>query len=382
MPWEVRHPVNERQLFVEDYLSGHWTMTELCMKYGVSRPTGYKWVARHAEGGLLALEDHSHAAHHHPNATPEKVRERLVAVKEKYPTWGPRKVLQYLKRKEPRKKWPAESTVADLFRRKGLVRPRRRRGRYAHPGKPSFEAELPNDIWTTDFKGQFKTKDGKYCFPLTVCDLTTRYMLCCRAFPSTKTLPVMTMFEVLFKKHGLPRAILSDNGVPFATNGLCGLSKLNIWWMKLGIEHYRIQPGKPQQNGVHERMHRTLKEDATNPPSKDHKNQQKRFDRWRSVYNHERPHEALNNLVPADVWEPSPRAFPEVLPEPDYPKHFEVRLASDNGQIRMFGAHVFVAHALSGEYLGLEPLDDGLWSIHFYDTIVARYDERTKKIKP
>jgi putative transposase len=380
MPWQETCPVNERQQFVDDYQDGLWTMTELCLRYGVSRKTGYKWLERFAEGGWLALEDQPRTARHHPHAMKESTQKKLLAVKQKHPSWGARKVLAALKRKEPRRKWPAESTVHALFKRKGLVTPRRRRGRFAHPGKPRFTAELPNDVWTTDFKGQFKTGDGVWCYPLTVSDLASRYMLCCKALPSVKTKPVRTAFEILFRRHGLPRAILSDNGVPFCTTGLGGLSRLNIWWMKLGVEHYRIQPGKPQQNGAHERMHRTLKAETTIPPAPSHGSQQQRFNRWRRIYNQQRPHEALNNAVPDDVWEPSTREMPEKLPKPDYPAHFEVRLVSDNGQFRFRTAHNFLAHALAQEYIGLEPVDDGIWNIYFYDNILARYDERTKRV--
>jgi putative transposase len=380
MGWMETDALKERERFVFDALHGSWTMTELCLRYGVSRKTGYKWMARFEEGGWAALEDQPRIARNCPHRVSDEVRSLLLEVKERFPTWGARKVLQYVQRRYQVERWPVESTVQNLFARHGLVTHRRRRRRPAHPGKPRARAKQANDVWTADFKGQFRLKNGELCYPLTVADLHSRYVLECRALPSTKGAPVKQAFERLFKKVGMPKVILTDNGVPFASQAVEGLSELNVWWMKLDIEHVRTEPGKPQQNGRHERMHRTLKAETTKPPASNMKAQQAKFNAWKTTYNYERPHEGINNDVPNDHWQPSERGFPEHLFEPDYPDHFEVRKVSDNGQFRFQCEHLFIAGPLRGEFIGLEEVDDGLWEILYFERSLGHYDERTKKV--
>jgi hypothetical protein len=242
--------------------------------------------------------------------------------------------------------------------------------------------KFPNDLWTGDFKGQFRTRDGTYCYPLTIADQHSRYLLACTALESTRSRGVKAVFEGLFREYGLPSAIRTDNGVPFATQAIHGLSALNVWWMKLGIRHERIQPGKPQQNGAHERMHRTLKAKTTRPPAYDQQRQQTLFDEFRLEYNEVRPHEALGQETPATIWVPSQRQMPSRIQPPEYPGHFFPRRVSSAGTFRFKGRQLFLSETLNNEHIGLEETDDGIWSIHFYQTLIARFDERDPKLVP
>jgi hypothetical protein len=231
-----------------------------------------------------------------------------------------------------------------------------------------------------DFKGQFRTRDGIYCYPLTVLDHYSRYLLCCRGLPNVRTAGARETLEKLFRDVGLPDAIRSDNGVPFASNGIHGLSQLNVWWMKLGIVHQRITPSSPQENGAHERMHRTLKAETTRPPAASMRGQQCKFDLFQDDYNNHRPHEALDDEAPASLWTPSTRAYPKRLVGPEYPGHFEVRRVSNAGEFKLHHKHIFLSQALGGEHIGLEPIDDGIWNIVFHRTLLGRLDDRTGSI--
>ena len=379
MPWKETNPVLERRHFVQDYESGHWTMTELCIRYGISRTTGYKWLDRYVQSGPRGLEDHSRAPHTCPHETPQELVELILETQARY-RWGARKILKLLQRRHPSKEWPARSTVADILERHGRVQPRRRRRRWKHPGAAPFDTSAPNQIWTADFKGHFLMRNGLYCYPLTVVDHFSRYLLCCHGLPDVSMKGVRTQFRRLFRKHGLPEAIRTDNGSPFASTGIHGLTRLNVWWLQLGITHQRITPGNPQQNGAHERMHRTLKARATKPAAGDLSSQQKVFCRFRHTYNEIRPHEALDDETPASRWVPSSRPYPGKVRSPEYPGHVEVRLVSNAGTFRLHSAQQFLSQALNGEYIGLEEVDDGLWNILYYDTLLGRYDERTKAI--
>ena len=296
MPWQETDPVDQREHFITDHHRALYSMTELCARYGVSRQTGYRWLARYDAGGRPALRARSHAPHTCPHRVEDAVAELLVAAREAHPSWGPRKLLAWLAPRHPRITWPAASTAGDLLARRGLVKPRRRRRAPVHPGVVPATTVAPNDLWTLDFKGQFRTRDGVYCYPLTVADLHTRYLRDCRGLPSTKGHDARRALERAFRAYGLPRAIRTDNGVPFATRGVHGLSQLNVWWLRLGIQHQRILPGCPQQNGAHERMHRTLKAEACRRPQATRVTQQRRFDAFRHEYNAERPHEALEQI--------------------------------------------------------------------------------------
>lgn len=311
MPWLETSPVDQRERFVADHRLGFYTMTELCERYGISRKSGYKWLDRFEEEGRAGLRDRSRAPHRCPHRISAAVARLICAARRAHPSWGPEKLLDWL---EPRHRgipWPAVSTAGDLLARRGLVKKRRRRRPHQHPGVVPPITRAPNHLWTADFKGHFRTRDGIYCYPLTIADQHTRYLLTCQGLRSTKGHGVRTAFERAFRSFGLPQAIRTDNGVPFATCGIHGLSQLNVWWMRLGIQHQRILPAHPQQNGAHERMHKTLKAGAIRPPRGTLAAQQRSFNTFRVEYNEERPHQFLNGRPPAALYRPSARHFPE-----------------------------------------------------------------------
>jgi transposase InsO family protein len=369
----------ERGVFVRDWLTGEWTMTELCEHYGVSRPTGYKWIQRYQATGDAGLRDLSRAPHSCPHRT-DASTERLIVLLKKSHGWGARKLRRLLIGRLPRPDVPSRSTVFDILKRHGLVKSRRRRTRWKHPGAAPLRTDGPNQVWTIDFKGQFRTRDGKYCYPLTLLDHYSRYLLCCHGLLNVKTGGARATLERVFKERGLPAAIRSDNGVPFASTGIHGLCELNVWWMKLGIVHQRIRPSSPQENGAHERMHRTLKAETTRPPAATLRGQQWKFDRFQQEYNVDRPHEALDDQPPAAHWVPSPRSYPGRLAAPEYPKHFELRRVSNSGEFKLGRKHRFLSQALGGEWVGLEALDDGVWNVIYYNTLLGRLNEHTDKI--
>lgn len=382
MPWKHTEPMTERMEFVVAYRQGLYPMSELCDRFGVSRKTGYKWRSRFEQGGLEALQDQSRAHRQVPHQMPEKVRALLLEVRSKHPTWGPKKIRAYLARRHPEESFPAPSTIGDLLRREGLVRPRGRRqrkwGAYEH--SPLLVAAHPNDLWLIDFKGEFRLGNGRYCYPLTVSDANSRYLLSCRALPSTASAPAEADLLRLFHQFGLPSAIRSDNGEPFVTRAVGGLSRMNIIFAKLGIHHERIEMGHPEQNGRHERMHRTLKAEATRPVQGSFESQQQVFDQFRHCFNEERPHEALGQLTPASLYRASCRAMPARIPEPEYPPYFEVRRVAHSGTIKWRSGLVFLSSTLAGEYVGLEEIDDGIWSVYFFHQSLGRFDERKRKL--
>jgi transposase InsO family protein len=375
--------MQERIRFVKDCRSGVYEMKELCERYGISRKTGYKWLDRFEAEGAGGLEDRSRAPRRCQHRMADEVREVLLAARRRHPTWGPRKVLKWLEGRRPHTAWPAASSVGDLFRREGLVAERRRPRRGApHPGRPQIAARAANDLWTADFKGQFRTRDWDWCYPLTILDYTSRACLGLRALDGTDGYGVQPTFERVFREAGLPRAILTDNGAPFvAPRGLHGLTRLSVWWIRLGIQPLRTEPASPEQNGAHERFHRTLKADTGHPVAANRGVQQRRFNRFREIYNHERPHEALGQVPPATRWRPSPRAYPETLPEPQYPAHYLKRLVSSTGAFAFHHKLTHLSSALAGEWVGLEEINDALWAIHFCKERIACYDQRTQQLR-
>lgn len=380
MPWKETDPMTERVQFVAAYQSQMYSMTELCKRFGIRRNTGYKWMRRYTEQGPAGLQEKSRAPHRCPHRMSEAVEAVLLEAKRAHLHWGPRKILPYLARRRPDLELPAPSTAGELFQRAGLNQARKRRRGHRHPGAIPLQAEAPNAVWTADFKGQFRTGDGLYCYPLTVADAYSRFLLTCSARLSTKQVEARPIFERLFQEYGLPEAIRTDNGAPFATPAFCGLSKLSVWWIKLGIRHQRIEPGRPEQNGAHERMHRTLKAEATRPPEHHQRAQQARFDRFCREYNEERPHEALHYRTPASLYRPSPRPMPAKLPAPTYPGHYLVRRVSNAGTFRFQTHQLFISDTLLQEDIALEETADGIWSIYFYDVLLARLDERDFKL--
>lgn len=394
MPWRETGPMDERARFVFAFESGKFSMSELCSEYGISPKTGYKWLARFREGGVAALADRSRAPHTCPHRMSEAMEALLRQERGRHPHWGPRKLLDRLSTSAPEalrymfeqgQCLPSASTVGEALRRAGLVRPRKRRSRPPHPGADgltNLADAAPNDVWSADFKGEFRTQDGVWCYPLTVSDAASRYLLECEGLPSTEHAGARPCFERLFRENGLPVAIRSDNGCPFCSVGLCGLSRLSVWWMKLGIVHQRITPGKPQQNGRHERMHRTLKAETTRPPAQNRQKQQERFAAFRQEYNLIRPHEALGMQTPSSIWTPSGRAMPELLKQPEYPAHMEVRSVKCNGEIKLLGHRPFISLVLVGEKVALEEVDDGIWSLYFCNSLLGRIDQRDMKLVP
>jgi len=369
----------QRRRFVEEVASGRWSMTELCERYGISRPTGYKWAARFAAAAEDGLVERSRAPHHCPHRLSVAVETQILTARQKY-GWGATKLLGVLQARYPDLPWPARSTCNALLARHQLLRRQRRRPRWTHPGAAVLDTDRPNQVWPADFKGQFRTGDGQYCYPLTVTDHFSRAVLVCRGLRSIRTIETKAVFLALFRGVGLPDAIRTDNGAPFASVGLHGLTPLNVWWMQQGIVHQRIRPGTPQQNGTHERMHRELKRETARPAAATLRSQQRRFDAFVRRYNEERPHEALGNRTPNTFWTPSRRSYVEHPAGPEYPAQAEVRLVATDGRFRWRGDHVFLSHALAGQHIGLEEVDDGLWNIVFYRTLLGKLDERTKQL--
>ena len=380
MPWKETDPMTERLQFIAAYLHQVYSMTELCERFSIRRNTGYKWVRRYTEQGLAGLQEKSRAPHRCPHRMSEEAAAVLLEAKQAHPHWGPRKILAYLARRRPALHLPAPRTAGELFQRTGLSQARRRRRRHRHPGASPLQAEAPNAVWTADFKGQFRTGDGRYCYPLTVLDRFSRYGLICHGMREPTGRETRAQFLAVFRTHGLPRVLRTDNGTPFASTGLAGLSQLAVWWLRLGIRLDRITPGHPEENGSHERFHRTLKAETACPPDADLRRQQQRFDQHRRVYNDERPHEALNDQVPAQLYTPSPRPLPAPIPPPRYPGHYEVRRVGTNGCVKWDGTWLFLTTALIGEEVGFEPVDDGLWTLHLAEHPVARFDERTRVV--
>jgi len=373
--------MEERLQFVRDARSDRFTMSELCARYGVSRRIGYKWLARYEAEGRAGLQDRSRAPHQCPHRIPKAVEVLLLKERQAHPFWGARKLLKVLETRYPKiDRWPAASTAADLLARHGLVQKRRRRRASVHPGVVRPTTAAPNDLWTADFKGQFRTGNRVYCYPLTIADQHTRFLLECRGLLSTQTVTAKPVFERVFREYGLPIAMRTDNGVPFATQAIHGLSYLNVWWMQLGIAHQRIRPGCPQENGAHERMHRTLKRQAIKPVRATCAAQQRNFDAFRREYNTERPHERLGQETPASQYRDSPRPYPERLPVPDYPGHFLVKKVTTGGTFRFRDRLLYLANAMVDQHIGLEETDDGIWAIHFNMVLLATFDERDYRI--
>ena len=382
MSWKETHVEQERMRFVAACLEkkSDWSMSELCETFGVSRKTGYKWFERYLRLGVDGLKDRSRAPNDHPNRVADEVVTRLVKMRRHHRTWGPRKIVAALERKEPRITWPAVSTAGEILKRHGLVHPRRRRRRARAQATGLIVPSRPNELWSADFKGWFRTKDSRRCDPLTIADGYSRFLLGCRAVPSPDAEGVRPVFRRTFQEYGLPLVMRTDNGPPFASTGLGGLTRLSVWWVKLGITLERIDPGEPQQNGRHERMHETLKLDTARPPRANVRAQQRAFDQFWYVYNFERPHEALGDSPPAQCYEASPRLYPEREPEIEYPGHFEVRQVRHRGEIKWRGERLYVSEALIGEPVGLEQSSDRHWRMWFGAMSVGLLDDHTGEL--
>tara|TARA_Y100001933_G_C18927315_1_gene533737 strand:+ start:79 stop:1257 length:1179 start_codon:yes stop_codon:yes gene_type:complete len=377
MPWKESNVLHERIKFVNEAIEGQWSVTDLCRKYGISRKTGYKFLERFRDHGLDGLMDRSRAPESQPNRVSGEMIDTLIDRRIQYPTWGPRKVLRSLQRENPAIiEWPAISTVGEIFKRHGLVKSKKKRrpnGLY-HRG-PGDPANRPNQTWCADHKGPFRTADGYIVNPLTVSDEYSRFLLGCQCMESLASEATIPAFKRLFQRYGMPDAIRTDNGSPFASaKGLGGFTPLSVWWVKLGVTPQRIQPGKPQQNGAHERMHRTLKNETANPAARDRRSQQRSFDRFRKQYNEIRPHEALDDDTPAMHYSHGVKPFPSRIPEPNYPGSYEVKRVRSKGSVKLHGTEVFITSALDTEWIAFEQISDLQWRVHFYHLTLGVYD--------
>ena len=380
MPWKECKPMDERLKFVARLLDGE-KMATLCREFGISRPTGYKIFNRYKNLGLEGLEDRSRRPYRHANKLPFQIERTIVQLRREHPTWGAPKIREKLIREFPMIKPPAKSTIHAVLDRNGLVR-RRKRRRYKAEGTPLSDAKVPNGLWCADYKGEFMLGNQQYCFPLTITDYRSRYLLACEGLETTKSPFAFTVFERVFKEFGLPDAIRTDNGVPFASpNALFGLSRLSVWWLRLGINIERIKPGHPEQNGRHERMHLTLKREAVIPASYNFLQQQVRFDDFVDVYNNQRPHQALGGLYPGDVYTPSARPYrpPE---EPEYPFHDRAIKVTKCGRLCIGQRKVNLSTVFAGQKVGIREVADRIWLVSFMDYDLGFFDEDEGRVEP
>jgi putative transposase len=379
MPWKETRVTDQRMKFVVEYEFEEESVAELCRKFGISRKTGYKWLERWSQDGPAGLEDCSRAPKTHPNQVPPERVARILELRDRY-RWGPKKIRALLQRERPHVVWPALSTLEQILLDHKRIIPRKKRRRVPPQTHPLSHAAGPNDVWCVDFKGHFSTGDGTRCHPLTISDAHSRYLIRCQGLRQADGESVRPIFEWAFRQYGLPLAIRSDNGAPFASRAVAGLSRLSLWWVKLGIVPDRIEPGQPQQNGRHERMHLTLKQETASPPASTWRKQLERFDGFRERYNQIRPHEALGMATPASVYEPSPRAYPSREPEVSYPAGWVVRKVDCSGDFYWKHQHVFLSEVMSGELVGLEPVDNRYWRLHFGPVWLGAFDSYRRKM--
>lgn len=380
MPWKGVTVNEERQRFLQDYRLGYYSVSDLAERFSISRQTAHKWIRRHRLSGDNGFHELSRRPYNSPSQTDLVIARELVTLRKAHPSWGSRKLLDLMLRRDTSRHLPSPSTACRILLREGLVRSRRR-FRRAHPGCPKSVPQGPNDIWAADYKGQFRLKNSTYCFPLTVSDLASRYLLGVDAHPAISLERSKKHFSGLFQEFGLPNRIRTDNGVPFASSALARLSTLSVWFIKLGIYPELIEPGRPQQNAVHERMHRTLKREATIPPAGSLSAQQRKFDAFRLEFNELRPHEALRMQRPAQLYRPSTRAMPRRIGPYDYPSNFLVRRVSRDGTIRVLRNQIFVSNTLHDDFVGLEEIDDGVYDLYFCFYQIGRYLLRPNKIE-
>jgi transposase InsO family protein len=380
MPFKETCVDEEKLRFVVACLEGKADMSALCAGFGISRQWGYELLRRYRSEGLDGLRSRDRAPQRPRCGMSGEVAAAIVALRGDHPTWGPKKLRAVLARRAPETAWPAPSSIGDLLRREGLSAARRRRRTALPSSRPFGPVEAPNDLWCIDFKGWFRTRDGARCDPLTLTDADSRMLLACRIVEPTAA-GVQPVVEAALREHGLPRAIRSDNGSPFASPGAGGLTRLSVQWIKLGIRLERIVPGKPQQNGRHERMHATLKAETAAPPAATAAEQQARFDAFRHSYNHDRPHEALGQAPPASRYVASPRPYPERIEEPAYDADHAVRRVRPSGEIKWGGERVFISEALVGEVVGIAETETGEWIVRFADADLGLIDRRTGKLR-
>lgn len=382
MSWSETCTMKERIKFILLYEANLLPFTELCKNFHVSRKTGYKWIKRYTTEGFPGLNDQSRAPHHHPNELSEEVESLILEAKRQRPHWGPKKIVNWLTQEYRHLAWPAISTAGDLLKRHGLVQPRKKRLRIPAYTQPFELCTAANDVWSIDYKGNFILGDGQACYPLTLTDNYSRYLLSCDAFASISGKDVRNVLIHLFREYGLPKAIKSDNGSPFSTRGLAGLSRLAVWWIKLGIIPERIKPGCPQENGRHERMHLTMKKEVAMPPKETMILQQCALDAFQKEYNHQRPHEGIDNQRPAWIFTQSPRTYPEDIKQIEYDTNVTTRKIRTNGTMKWDGKEIFISETLMGERVGLIPITDEDWIIKFSHFTIGIFNEKLLKVKP
>lgn len=382
MPWKECDKVSERMKFISRLLGGE-KMTDLCLEFGISRVTGHKILQRYKLDGINALNDRSKRPWRLANQTPASVENLILELKGKYPTWGAPKILAKLEKTKPTAKLPARSTVHAILDRHGLVKKRNRRIRYKSRGTNLIDVSENNQLWCADFKGHFKMGNGKYCYPLTITDQYSRYVLNCEAFENNREKESIESFKRVFSEYGLPNAIRTDNGAPFAARSLFNLSKLSVFWLRLGIDLERIEPGHPEQNGRHERMHRTLKQEVTKPAGANLLQQQELLDSFKEVFNNERPHEALGMKCPKEVYEQSSKKYPRILEEYDYSAHDFTRRVSVCGAIKLKGGRkIFISDVFGGQEVGVKEVEDGIWQVSFMDYELGYYGSENNLFNP
>lgn len=374
MPWKERSALDERRAFITEWRKREESLALLCRQFHISRQTGYKWLERYAADGESGLEERSRAPHHNPQQMSAEVREAILALRQQHGRWGPRKLRAILLRQDPDRHWPALSSIGELLRREGVAHPRRKRRRTPPCPVPLQNAQAPNQVWCADYKGWFRCGDGTRCDPLTISDACSRYLLRCQQVERTDEPHARAVFEAAFREYGLPEAMRTDNGAPFATSAPGGLSRLSIWWMRLGIRHERIQPGCPEQNGRHERMHQTLKQETASPPQANLRRQQVAFHTFQQHYNQIRPHEALGYRTPAEHYVASVRRYPEQVPEIEYPGGMRRLRIYEGGQLCWKHELVFISKALAYELVGVLGIEEDLYEVYFGSLLLGWLD--------
>lgn len=382
MPWKETCAMDQKMQMIKCWRGGQFSITELSFLHDVSRKTIYKWIKRYKAEGPTGLEEQSRAPLRHPNATVSEMEDKILTVKRRHQKWGPKKVVAWLKEHHQEERWPAVSTVSEILKREGLVSPRRKRRRTPAYTDPFTACDRPNAVWCADFKGQFKTGDGKHCYPLTITDSYSRYLLLCKGLRRPNFKETRPCFETIFREYGLPEAIRTDNGAPFASIGIGALSKLSVWFTRLGIRAERIEPGHPEQNGRHERMHRALKESTASPPRSNMWAQQKAFDEFTYEYDFERPHEALGQKPPITVYEKSSNPYLHRLPQIVYPYGTVLRKVNHNGEIKWKEKSIYISKALIGEHISLKQKEEHLWEIWFMHYPLGIANVVTRKVLP
>ncbi len=380
MTWKETKAMEERMKFIVDYLRKEDSLRALCLAYGISRPTGYKWIKRYEEEGPSGLEERSRAPHTQVQAVSEEIENEVKAMREAHPRYGPKKLRVELKKKDGTKNWPAISTIGEILKRKNIIVSRRKKNHSKPRGEALTQIDRVNRVWSADFKGDIRTGDWNRCSPLTILEGFSRYLIGCQGMQETNGGLVRVIFDQIFREYGLPEVIRTDNGSPFASVGIGGLTKLSVWWIKLGIYPERIQPGRPQQNGRHERMHRTLKEETASPPARTLRAQQKRFDRFQKEYNEERPHESLGQRPPAQLFESSSREYSGKAPNWEYPETMQVRRVKAHGEISWQSKHWYLGESLGGELVGLEECEENGWRISLGHVILGTLDLSKGKV--